>query len=335
MQEEKKASMESINNMVPHATAIEDHSDYVTGDEGEDELKQETKEEKVGADGLQAVRKFPKLPKFPRLRSPDELPQFFILVETMLFQDGFGEPALDLLRIKAEIIASFVDCDELYRTATLLISKPWTELKRYLLHSFAGTARMRAEANARISQLKFDRDLIANRIRSLYDWFSMHDSAMSSHEFVTRVFTGKIFPARYLERIIERAELRFPHVNWRRVSIWDLCDVVEEVCLLMSELDAVNPSSRGSETTRRVSSTQRSSWLESWVKGFAKVLYVSDAQVAAQLGEKCDDSKKLFSKKHSHHYFLIGFKDAKVAAEAAKAFDEKAVREFQLKKPKN
>jgi hypothetical protein len=346
------------NNMVPH-------EEYVTGDEGEGEvdygskphehsgqLKEESKEVKEEAkphesswngnaqfDWMKSVRVFPKLPRFPKLQSPDQLPQQLVLVENMLLQDGYSEAAFDILRVKSEIIETFAGCDDVYRTATLLINRPWADLKRHLLQSFAGTARMIAEANTRLSQLKFDRDLMANRIRTLYDWFSLHDSSMSTHEFITRVFTTKIFPARYLEKIVERAEQRYPHVHWRRIPVWDLCDIVENVCLLMAELEAVNPHSRGSDNTRRVDQDKGGSWLESWVKGFGKVLHVTDPQIAGELGEKGDESKRLFSKKTSRHYFLIGFKDANAAVTAARNFDEKTVREFTLKflsqKPKN
>lgn len=326
MQAEKLANQSILHNMVPHA--MDDHDEFVTGDEGEGEVK----EEKLD-DCISMVRKFPKLPKFPKLQSHDQLPQFLLLAETILFQDGYSEAALDLLRVKMEIISSFVDCEELYRTATLLIGRPWVELKRHLLHSFAGTARMRAEANTKLAQLKFDRDLMANRIRSLYDWFSLHDSAMSSHEFVSRVFTTKIFPVRYLERVIERAEQRFPQVNWRRVPIWDLCDIVEEVCLLMSELEAVNPNQKASDNVRRVATS--GSWLESWVKDFAKVYYIADAGVASQLGERADDSRKLFSKKQSRSYFLVAFKKDKAASDAVKDLDPSSFREFKLRKPLN
>ena len=319
--------------MVPH-----DNSDneYVTGDEGD------IKDEKafIPAARVKLVRSFPKLPK---LQSPDGLSQFVAIVEAILREEGYSEEDFNSLRVKMEIVSNLSECREIYSMANLLITRPWVDLRQHLLHSFASVARMRSEANQRLAKLVFDRDQMANKIRSLYDWFSLHDSSMSTHEFVTRIFNRAIFPQRYLEKIIERAETRYPSVNWRNVPTWQLCDIVEEVCLLFAEIDSVSVKQDKPDSTRRVKPVEGSSssgsrggnWLESWMKDFRKVYYVSDEQVASTLGSRADDTRKLFSKKSQRPYFLIAFKDDHVAYTATEGFDSKVCREFQLRKPLN
>jgi hypothetical protein len=248
-----------------------------------------------------------------------------------------------------EILSCLIDCPVVYSMATTLISRPWDELKRHLLHSFAGVARLRLEANLRLSQLKFDRDLMANRIRSLYDWFSLHDSSMSCHEFTTRVFCSKVFPPRYLEKIIERAEVRYPGVTWRRVPVWQLCDIVDEVCLLFAEFESVNPRIEKSDSARRVNhgggagaasavaakEERKDGWLQNWCSQFGKVFYVTDEQVATKLIGRADDSRRLFSRRSSRPYYLIGFRQNQSAENAVKGVDQSTFRDFELRKPLN
>lgn len=171
-----------------------DNSDaYMTGDEGEvpgsrNEMqaveKKEIKEEKdffdkkAPLDRVKLVRSFPKLPK---LRSPEELPQFFVLCEALFLEDGFQLEELDRLGVKMELVSSFSNCPDVLHTATLQVTRPWHDFKRYLLNSFASPAKMRVEASRRLSKLEFDRDLIANRIRSLYEWFSIYETTTSTH----------------------------------------------------------------------------------------------------------------------------------------------------------
>jgi hypothetical protein len=64
------------------------------------------------------------------------------------------------------------------------------------------------------------------------------------------VLNTKLFPMPYLQRIIERAELRFPGNNWRTVPVLDLCDFVEEVTLLMAEFETVNVNFGGDKARR-------------------------------------------------------------------------------------
>ena len=338
--------MHNNNNMVPQQEDVSDR-DYITGDEGEASPRlypsvKDEKDEKISAcTRVKVVKSFPKLPK---LKSPEELPQLLSLMETILLEEGFSDESLNLLSVKMEGVNSLSDCSEVYSMAKLLISRPWIELKSHLLNSFASTARMRAEANVKLAQLKFDRDLIANRIRSLSDWFSLHDSSMSAHEFTTRVFNTKIFPPRYLEKIIERAEARYPGCHWRRVPISQLCDIVEEVCLLFSELDSVNPKVDRPELARRLKQEGGASkgpdgksggWLEGWLKDFKKVYYVTDGRIASQIQAKADDSRKLMSRRTPRPYYLIGFKDGQAAVDAVKDIDPTTFREFRLKNPLN
>jgi hypothetical protein len=183
--------------------------------------------------------------------------------------------------------------------------------RRALVDSFASPAKMRVEASRRLSKLEFDRDLIANRIRSLYEWFSIYDTTTSTHEFVTRVFNTKLFPMPYLQRIIERAELRFPSNNWRTVPVLDLCDIVEEVALLMAEFETVNVNF-GGDKARRLGESGKSISLGDWSKQFQKVFYTTDSKVFDLLSVKADDSKKLTSKKELRYNNLESYKRKKM-----------------------
>jgi hypothetical protein len=321
-------------DMVPH----ENDEAYHTGDEGygdDDSIKNE--EEKLNDWSL----RIPPRLKLPKLKSPQELPLFLVIVEKIIRELGFAESDFDRLVVKMEIINAMIDCNEIYSTAMLLIVRPWSELRQYLINCFASVARMRSLANDRLSKLSFDRDLIANRIRSLYEWFSVHDSSMSDHEFIARVFSTKVFPAKYLEKIIERAETRYSGSSWRSVPVWQLCDIVEEVCLLFAEIDAVSSKQDRSDNTRRVrndqrgSSSESSGWLESWLKEFKKVYYVSDPQVASAMRSKADDSRRMVSKRTSKPYFLVAFKDEQVARNSLEGVDADTCREFKLRKPLN
>ncbi len=287
------------------------------------------------------VKRIPPLPPLPVLRDAIELTKFFALVEALLSE---AELDMNSIRVKMAVIDKMKSVPAIYTSALDLIHSKWPDLRQNLCRCYSSTSRIRTELDRKISDLKFDKDSICNQIRSLNDWFGRTNSCMSSDEFIKRVFSSRIIPSRFLEKLIERADSQFPGVYWKHVDVNDLCDQLEDICRLFAELDGMRApvtESAQKDRVRRVpaatSKPSGSPWLEEWARQFQSVVYVrlQDSAALDKAIAAAAEHKVMRRRADNSEYHLLGFHSVADAENGCKGLPNGSHRPFQFRPSKN
>ena len=291
-------------------------------------------EEKEVVKPEQRRRTLPLREVLPTLARSADIVMFFYLFEAVMREE---EQSLDSLSSQMLLISRMTACPEVHAAAMSLVHPQWGDLKRALLSAFGNVARQRAELERRIRDIRFERDTIANQMRTLADWSEALD--VPNFEIVARVFAVPVIPQRALEMMITRCERDHPGAHWHRLPLPVLCDVLDDVCVLLAEFEAVAPARSHAprvDAVRRVQPPATSvrpggragagaagsptNWMDQWVSRFKQVLYVRqevpDHQLAA-LQRAASEFRRINRRgEHASFYYLFGFAEVEKAAEA-------------------
>jgi hypothetical protein len=147
---------------------------------------------------------------------------------------------LGRIRTKVAVAESFGALVELKDTAKSLARLPWTEFRDTLVADFCDTNVMRFELEAKLKQLKFRdsaRMAFVHEVRRLW---ALRTADLEQTWFVTAVF--KVVPEDLTEKVITEARRLERGRDWRTTEMRIILDLLREVILERTSLEAVKGS---------------------------------------------------------------------------------------------
>jgi hypothetical protein len=262
-----------------------------------------------------------RMPEIPTLLRVTDLPSHLLVFEALMREDGFE---CDSMRVKVALSKSMQNHTRLQEMVLNLINLPFNTIRDNLIGCFASPTMVRDELDKRIRDLKFDRNTISNDIRALYQYYIKVNtiSAIPESTFVVQVF--ECIPPSYKVELIKLLHSRFPNQIWQTLPVFSICEALDEVCFLRSQIEVSLPSKKPAkiDTARRVQQPTttpggaRAQWLADWMARYS-VYYINQfsreeiLKILAQATEHVQ-----LRKKEGGHYYVVCFESQKVAEQA-------------------